>query len=91
MHNERITTWNHQLLSPESLQIYANAIKQKGAVLENCFGFIDGTVRQICHPDEMQRMVYNGHERVHAIKFQSISLPNGMIAKIYGPVDMLLR
>ena len=22
MHNERITTWNHQLLSPENLQTY---------------------------------------------------------------------
>ena len=91
IHNERITTWNHQLLSPDNLQIYANAINQKGAALENCFGFIDGTVRQICRPDEMQRMVYNGHKRVHALKFQSISLPNGMIANIYGPVGMLLR
>ena len=30
MHNERITTWNHQLLSLENLQTYPNAIHEKG-------------------------------------------------------------
>ena len=31
-------------------------------------------------------MMYNGHKRVHAIKFQSVALPNGLIANLYGPV-----
>ena len=30
--------------------------------------------------------MYNGHKRVHALKFQSIALPNGLIANMYGPV-----
>ena len=58
----------------------------KGAALENCFGFIDGTVRPIARPDENQRVVYNGHKRVHALKFQSVALPNGIITNTYGPV-----
>ena len=33
-----------------------------------------------------QRVVYNGPKRVHALKFQAIALPNGLIANIYGPV-----
>jgi len=41
----------------------------KGAPLQNCWGFIDGTVRPICRPGENQRQVYNGHKRVHALKF----------------------
>ena len=57
MHDERITTWNHQLLSPENLQTYANAIHEKGAALDNSFGFVDGTVRRICRPGEMQQLV----------------------------------
>ena len=31
-------------------------------------------------------MMYNGHKRVHAIKFQSVALPNGLIANPYGHV-----
>ena len=33
-----------------------------------------------------QRVVYNDHKRVHALKFQAVTLPNGLIANIYGPV-----
>ena len=35
----------------------------------------------------MQRVVYNGHERVHALKFQSVALPNGLIANLYSSVE----
>ena len=31
-------------------------------------------------------MLYNGHKRIHALKFQSVVAPNGMIANLYGPV-----
>ena len=33
-----------------------------------------------------QRIVYNGHKRVHALKFQSIVTPNGLISNLHGPV-----
>ena len=46
---------------------------------------MDGTVRPICRPEENQRSVYNGHKRVHALKFQSIALPNGLIGHLFGP------
>ena len=61
----------------------------KGAALSNCWGFIDldGTVRPICRPGKRQRLVYNGHKKVHAIKFQSIVAPNGLIANLFGPVE----
>ena len=59
---------------------------REGAALDNCYGFIDGTVRPICRPQDNQRVVHNGHKRVHAIKFQSVTAPSGMIAQIYGPV-----
>ena len=35
----------------------------------------------------MQTVVYNGHKRVHAIKFQSVVTPNGIIANLYGAVE----
>ena len=87
IHGHRINTWNHNILDPQQLEIYAAAITARGAPLENCFGFIDGTVRPIARPGENQRVLYNGHKRVHAIKFQSVVIPNGLIANMYGPVD----
>lgn len=87
-HGHRITQWNNTILNPECLEQYAEAIYAKGAALNNCFGFVDGTVRPICRPNENQRQVYNGHKRVHALKFQSVAIPNGLVANLYGPVGM---
>ena len=71
------------------MEMYAAAITATGAPLQNCFGFIDGTVRPIARPVDNQRILYNGHKRVHALKFQSVVLPNGLIANMYGPVCKL--
>ena len=40
-HHRRLTQWNRLLLSPASLQEYADAIYRAGAALDNCFGFVD--------------------------------------------------
>ena len=85
-HSHKITEWNLALPSPTLLQTHADAVNAKGAALNNCFGFIDGTFRPIARPGENQRVVYNGYKRVHALKFQSFALPNGMIANMFGPV-----
>lgn len=84
-HRFRLQNWNQPFLSPQSLVTYANAIHHKGSPLVTCFGFIDGTVRPICRPSVNQRIVYNGHKRLHALKFQSICVPNGLIANLSGP------
>ena len=84
--NHRITRWNDTLLNPALLQTSARAIQQNSSPLHNCFGFINGTVRPICRPDQNQRIVYNGHKRAHGLKYQTLALPNGMIANMYGPV-----
>lgn len=86
VHGLKLSQWNHDLLNPHCLDTYTDAISNKGAALDNCFGFIDGTVRQICRPSQNQRIVFNGHKRVHSLKFQSVTLPNGLIANLYGPV-----
>ena len=86
IHGHRLTQWNHQILQPEAFETYAQAIANKGAALTSCFGFVDGTVRKISRPGKNQRMVYNGHKRVHTLKFQSVAIPNGIVADLYGPV-----
>ena len=92
---DRYQTWNHLLteldqdwLSLEHLEEFATAVHNKGAALQNCWGFVDGTVRPICRPGQNQKCLYNGHKKVHAIKFQSIiATPSGLIANLFGPVE----
>ena len=86
-HGHRLTSWNQLFLSPACLEQYAGAVSRLGSPLDNCFGFVDGTVRPISRPEENQRVVYNGHKRVHALKFQSLVIPNGLIANLYGPLE----
>ena len=86
LHHHRITTWNHSILNPVALQKYADAVSERGAAINNCFGFVYGTVRPTCKPGENQRLVYNGHKRVHALKFQAVALPNALIGHLLGLV-----
>ena len=86
-HGHLLTNLNQPWLSPANLQMFANAIHNKGAALDNCWGFVDGTVRPICRPNKSQCVLYNGHKRVHSLKFQSVVAPNGLIANLFGPVE----
>ena len=61
-HNHRITQWNDTLLNPALIETYDRDIRKNSGPLHNCFGFIDGTVRPICRPDQNQRIVYKGHK-----------------------------
>jgi hypothetical protein len=74
-------------LTLELLRQFADAIQAKGAALPDCVGFIDGTVRAICRPGRDQRIVYNGHKRVHALKYQAVVTPDGIIAHMAGPFE----
>ena len=63
-HAEKLNNWNQPMLVPGQLQIYADTIHAKGVPLDSCFGFVDGTVRQIARPKSSQRQVYNRQKRV---------------------------
>ena len=75
-------------LSQQTIELYAHAVHDKGAELKNCRTFVDGTVRPICRPNErIQIILYNGHKRVHAFKFQSVAAPTGLIANLYSLME----
>ena len=76
---------NRPLLSSQHLQEMAQSVQNKGCPFDRCWGFIDGTIMQICRPKEHQRQVYSGHKKVHCLKFQSVMLPNGIIGSFMGP------
>eukprot|EP00171_Calliarthron_tuberculosum_P009482 IDg9482t1 len=68
---------------------FAPSIKDKSSGLENCIGFIDGTVIGIARPSgySSQLVAYNGHKRKHALKYQAVNSPDGMILHAYGPME----
>ncbi|TFY73874.1 hypothetical protein EWM64_g10139 [Hericium alpestre] len=88
------TRWGHLLdfdhdflLHPTKLAIYSVAINQQGGPSTSVFGFVDCTIRRICRPSEYQRQAYNGHKKVHSLKFQAVVLLNGMFDHLFGPME----
>lgn len=86
--------WSHLLsdlqkpwLLPPLLEELCQAVQNKGAPLQNCWGFVDGTPKQICRPTIGQRVFFSGHKRYHCIKFQTVGLPNGIIVHLSGPYE----
>lgn len=75
------------VLCQKNLKRYALAIYCRGAPSKTIWGFINCTIRRICRPQLYQRQAYNGHKKYHAIKFQAIVIPNGLIAHLFGPVE----
>ncbi|ETL82268.1 hypothetical protein L917_17551 [Phytophthora nicotianae] len=76
-------------LASSRLHEFAQAIYDQGGELDRVWGFVDGIVRGICRPAgaHAQRSVYNGHKRKHALKFQTVVTPDGMIFHLFGPVE----
>ena len=86
--------WKHllefhpALKDPEYLKILSQLSKRKlNTPLDRCFGFVDGTVRPTARPKYGQRASYNGHKRTHALKYQSVMTPRGILAHLWGPIE----
>ena len=70
----------------DRMAYYVQRIERKcGGVLKNIWGFIDATIYRTCHPYLYQNLLYTKYKKCHGIKFQSIVVPNGFIAYLYGP------
>jgi len=82
-----ITEYKDQFIQ-ERAEMYAGCVKGAGAPLDSCIAFIDGTNLYIARPKgREQRATYSGHKRRNCVKFQAISLPDGLIFNIFGPVE----
>ncbi|KAF0744168.1 hypothetical protein Ae201684P_018794 [Aphanomyces euteiches] len=71
------------LIDLNRLQIYSSSIRNRGAALSNCIGFVDGTLRGI---QALQKCVCNGHKRKHGLKYQGVIAPDGMFIDFFGPI-----
>ena len=66
---------------------YAERINAKCDLVDNVWGFIDGTLQKTCRPTYFQRHAYSGHKRCHGLKFQTVITPDGIIATMLGPMN----
>ncbi len=81
-----LLTFDHNhLLCPQKLSEYAAAIRRAGAPMSTIWGFIDCTIRRISRPTWGQRAAYNGYKKHHALKYQAVMIPSGMLAHLFGP------
>ena len=83
-HSHRLHDLNQNWINPEE---FAASISAKGCPMHRIWAFIDGTVRPICRPTRYQQSVFNGHKRTHALKYQSVMAPNGLIVDLFGPIE----
>jgi hypothetical protein len=73
-------------------QLPADKMEEFARVIQECtgmpgiFSFIDGTVRPTCKPELFQAVVYNGKDKTHALKYQVVVTPDGIMRHVYGPV-----
>jgi hypothetical protein len=73
-------------LTIERLHQYATCIENTGGS-NGIWGFIDGTQKEICRPNEAQRQFYSGYKKAHTIKFQGIITPDGILSHLAGPFE----
>ena len=68
---------------------FSDAITECAAASKNGIGFLDGLVLGVARPSGYMKQigVYNGHKRKHALKYQAVTTPDGMILHEYGPVE----
>lgn len=82
---KHILLFDHVRLTSEYLMRLAEAVRNRGGMLERCWGFVDGTHIEICRPQQNQELFYSGYKKIHSVKYQSITTPDGMITHLSGP------
>jgi len=82
-----LTDWRGDFMQ-ERAPLYAQRVKDVGASLDRCVGFVDGTALFVARPGSgLQRACYSGHKRRHAVKFLNVLTPDGLFFYLYGPVE----
>ena len=56
-------------------------------IQEHLYTFCRWKFGKHMQPGEFQRLLFNGHKRVHAVKFQSVVTPNRLIANLFGSIE----
>jgi hypothetical protein len=78
-----VLTWDTCRLTWAKLGEYADLCYERSSrECDSIFGVIDGTVRKIQAPSIGQQAAFNGHKHTHALKYQAVVVPDGIIIHI---------
>jgi hypothetical protein len=69
----------------ERMPYYGQLIWRKCGLFDHIWGLIDGTIRKTCRPIRFQNLLWTKYKKCHGIKFQSIVVPDGFVACLWGP------
>ena len=83
--SDKMSTLDRERYNDDYILRLCDAGFQKNGIMENIWGFLDATIRPCARPVRFQKVVYNGKNRVHSIKFQTVVSWDGMIAHVAGP------
>lgn len=81
----KLETLDRARMTDEYIMHLCTLTHAKTQAVPHVWGFIDATVRECCRPVYFQEAIYNGKDRVHAIKFQTIVSVDGIICHCSGP------
>ena len=88
LHHRRITAWNHAILNPLALRQYADAVSEKGAALNNCFGFVDGTIHRFVNQESIKGWYTMG---TREFMLSSFRLLPSLMALLDNCLDLWVR
>jgi nuclease HARBI1 len=69
----------------DQFEKYAALTYARGGATGNVVGYVDNTNRKMCRPGVNQDVVYNGYKKFHALKYQIVMGPEGVIIALHGP------
>ena len=87
MYDLAVPYFTNPAIFAHKMHYYASKIYDKNGLLNNLWGFVDGTLRKTARPVYFQKQAYSGHKRCHGLKFQTVVTPDGLIACMWGPMN----
>lgn len=67
---------------------YEDCIRDNGAPLTNCIGFMYGTKIFMARPggsNVNRKSCYSGYKRSHCLVYLTVTTPDGLVLNLYGP------
>ena len=74
----------------EKCELYSAGIRNAGAPLQDCIGFVDCTRIQMARPsggDMNQKSCFSGRKPIHCFIYQTLITPDGSIFALHGPIE----
>jgi len=82
-----LTDLNQPWLGRGNLKFFLQLLSTTKVILWTTVGGLWMELSGLYVSQSITKELYNGHKRVHALKFQSVVAANGMIANLFGPVE----